>query len=168
VDPAWVWVLVIGVPLLLLTLFALGERVLMRGRVLDGVEVANLAVAGDGEQAAARSIRRAAARLTSEPVRVRIDGEERTIDPRTIGLRVDVAATVDAARRAGRSANPVAVLGGVVLRRFRPDHVPLAVDVDDARLDAVLGTWRRETARGLEDGGVRIEGVVVVTSPPIG
>jgi vancomycin resistance protein YoaR len=166
VDPAWVWVLAIGAPLLLLTVFALGERILLRGRILHGVEIAGASVSGESEDAAARALRRHTAPLATDPVRVRIDGEERAIDPRTIGLRVDVPSTIEDARRAGRSVNSIAVLGGAVLRRFRPDRIPLVVDVDEARLEAVLSTWRRETARGLVNGTVRVEGVDVVEVPP--
>jgi vancomycin resistance protein YoaR len=60
----------------------------------------------------------------------------------------------------------VAVLGGTVLRRFRPDRIPLSVTVDEGRLDAVLDAWGRAVAVDLRDGSVALEGVRVVETPP--
>ncbi|HZJ27436.1 MAG TPA: VanW family protein [Acidimicrobiia bacterium] len=157
----WIALIVAGIPVLALVAFAAGERILSQGDVLAGVDVAGISLAGLDETAVAEKLEPIAARLGSDPVRVTIDGELRVIDPTTIGLTVDVPATARAARRAGRGSNPVAAVGGAILRRLRADEVALAVEVDDVRLDAVLEAWRRDTAKGLLNGDVVIEGVAV-------
>jgi hypothetical protein len=145
---------------------ALIERVASRGAIVGGVEIAGSDAGGRSEADATASIRVIARRLESEPVRVRIGPSDEVIAPATVGLRVDVPETVRRARAAGRGANPLAVLAGTVLRRFRPDEIPLVVSVDEGRLGAVLDAWSRATAVGLRDGSVRIEGVNVVEVAP--
>ncbi len=50
--------------------------------------------------------------------------------------------------------------------RFRTDQVPLVVDVDPGRFDAVLDSWVAQTGKGLVDGGLRFEGTDVVIIKP--
>lgn len=152
--------------MLLLVGVALLERLTSRGAIVGGVEIAGSDTAGQSEDDATASGGVIARRLESEPIRVRIGPSEEVIAPATIGLRVDVAETVRQARAAGRGDNPLAVLLGTVLRRFRPDEIPLAVTVDEGRLRAVLDAWGRATSVGLRDGSVRIEGVNVVEVAP--
>ncbi len=152
--------------MLLLVGSALVERVTSTGAIVGGVEIAGSDAAGQTKGDAAARVAVIARRLESEPVRVRIGTTEEVIAPATVGLRVDVSETVRRARAAGRGDNPLAVLAGTVLRRFRPDEIPLAVRVDEGRLAAVLDAWGRATAVGLRDGSVRIEGVNVVEVSP--
>ena len=162
----WIGLLIVGVPVLALVTFAAGERILNRGDVLTGVNVAGISVAGLDETAAADKIAPIVARVAEEPVQVTIGGEPRSVEPTAIGLTVDVEATVRGARRAGRGSNPIATVSGAILRRFRTEELPLVVEADDARLDAVLALWRVDTAEGVVDGNVMIDGVTVTEVPP--
>jgi vancomycin resistance protein YoaR len=165
---AWIWITAcaIGIPVLVLIGLALIERIAARGEIVGGVEIAGVDASGRSEELARIRVAHIARRLESEPVRVRIGRTEEVIAPATVGLRVDVDETVRRARAAGRGDNPVAVLAGTVLRQFRPDDVPLAVTVDEGRLEAVLAAWSRATAIDLRDGSVRIEGLQVIEIAP--
>jgi vancomycin resistance protein YoaR len=144
----------------------LAERLLFRGQVLPGVEVASATVAGDDERRALVELSELAQQLETRALRARGAGRSLSLAPAEIGYDVDAAATVRNARRAGRRGNPLAQVTGAVLRRFRPDEVELAVRWDDRRLDAVLDRWEDELAAGLENGGLRFEGAQVIEIAP--
>jgi vancomycin resistance protein YoaR len=164
----WITLCAIGIPVLALVGSGVIERIVARGTIVGGVEIAGIDATGLSEDRAASRVAIVARRLESEPVRVRIGPDDEIVDPATIGLRIDVAETVRRARAAGRGDNPLGVLAGVVLRHLRPDEIPLAATVDEGRFDAVLGAWSRATAVGLRDGSVRIEGLNVVEVAPHG
>ena len=71
-----------------------------------------------------------------------------------------------AARKAGRSHNPLDQLSGAVLRRVREDTIPFVLQFDRERLDAVLDAWVTQTGKDLVDGGLRFEGTTVVEIAP--
>jgi vancomycin resistance protein YoaR len=52
------------------------------------------------------------------------------------------------------------------MRRVRPDHVPLVVHYDDARLEGLLDGWSNSVAHGLREGGLRFVGTTVVPIEP--
>ncbi len=159
---------VLGVMGVLFVLVGLSliERIVEHSDVLPGVRVGSVDASGMSEPEALAAIRRSAARLESTPIRVKAGSTELTVDPSAIGLHVNERASVRAARRAGRSHNPLDQLSGTVLRRFRQDHVPFVLRIDEDRLDAVLDSWVSRTGKGLEDGGLRFVGTQVVEIPP--
>jgi hypothetical protein len=108
----------------------------------------------------------AAARIEKTTVRAKGEGLDLAFEPADIGYDVDARATVRAARRAGRSGNPVAQVTGTVLRRFRPDDVDLVATWDETRLDAVLDAWGEQLAAGLENGGLQFQGAEVIVVEP--
>src|SRR6266508_4321029 len=142
------------------------ERVAFRGQILPGVDVAAASIGGDGEDRALLEMEVAAARLESTAVRARSEGVELAFEPADIGYDVDSRATVRAARRPGRSRNPLAQVTGTVLRRFRPDDVALVATWDEARLDAVLDAWGEQLAAGLSNGGLQFQGAEVIAVEP--
>ncbi len=162
----WIAVCVVGMTMLVLVGFALAERVVARGEIVGGVQIAGSDASGLSEADASIKVAGVARRLESDPVRVRIGNTDEVVAPATIGLRVNVPATVRRARSAGRGSNPISVVAGAVLRRFRPDKTPLVVSVDTDRLDAVLEFWRRATAVDLHDGMVKVEDSRVVEVAP--
>ena len=111
------------------------------------------------ERDALAAVRRARASLERKPITVRAGKTDLSVDPTTIGLDVDAAATVRNARIAGRSHNPIDQVAGAVLRRFRDDEVPFVLKVDHVRFDALLDAWVAQTGKGLVDGGLRFEGL---------
>jgi vancomycin resistance protein YoaR len=145
---------------------AVGERLLWRGKVLPGVEIAGIDVGGRSERATYAAVRPVARRLEAAPIRARAGRVDLTLDPSALGLRVEAAATVRAARRDGRRANPVGPMVGVVGRRIRPDRVPLVVHLDVDRLEGVLDGWAALTTKGLQDGALRFDGATVVAISP--
>ncbi len=151
---------------LVLVFAALAERIMYRGRILPGVRVAQVHVAGDGERAALRAIEPVARAANTRTVRVRASGQELTLDPRTIGYRADARRTVRHAREAGRSRDPIAQIEGVLLRRVRVDRVDLAASSDEARLDALLDDWDRRVGHGLVNGGLKLDGARVTVIEP--
>ncbi len=152
--------------LLLAVTLALSERVVEDGHVLRGVEIGDVNAAGMSEQEALAAIQQSAAALEGTPITVRAGKTDLSVDPTALGLSVDAEASVRAARRAGRSHNPVNQLAGAILRRIRPDHVPFVLNVDPGRFDAVLDSWVAQTGKGLVDGGLQFEGTKVVVIQP--
>lgn len=152
--------------LLVLVGFTLIERVAYAGDVLPGVAVPGVSIAGASEDDARAQLQELADRLESEPVRAQHDDVVLYVDPQDVGFEVDVDATLQAAREAGRGRNPVAVVQGMVLRRFRDDDVPLVVRYDRDREAKVLGEWAGHVADGLENGSLRFEGAKVIEVPP--
>ena len=104
----------------------LTERITENGHVLPGVASATSTSAGCPSR---RRTRRgpAAARRSSRahPSTCAPATTELSVDPTALGLQVDAAASVRAAREAGRSRNPLDQLSGTVLRRVprRPGPV---------------------------------------------
>jgi len=160
-------VVLVGLSVLLaLVVIALGERVAHRERVLPGVEVAGVDLGGKSEPEALHEIEDLADRLAATPIHAHAGTHDLVLDPKAIGYRVDAAATVRAARRDGRSGNPLDTLLGVPLRALRADDVDLVVHYDRARLASVIDTWVGATGNGLVDGGLRFEGAQVAEIQP--
>ncbi|HEX2737861.1 MAG TPA: peptidoglycan binding domain-containing protein, partial [Acidimicrobiia bacterium] len=151
---------------LVLMFAALAERIMYRGRILPGVRVAQVHVAGDDERAALRAIEPAARAANTRRVRVRANGRQFTLDPRTIGYRADARQTVRDAREAGRSRNPIAQIEGVLLRRVRADRLDLSASWDEVRVEALLDRWDRRVGHGLVNGGLKLDGARVTVIEP--
>ncbi|MGZ4676121.1 MAG: VanW family protein [Acidimicrobiia bacterium] len=151
---------------LVLVLIAIGERIAHRDQVLPGVEVGGVDVGGLDEHQALAAIKAIGARQAQTPLHVAAGEHVLSLDPRTIGYRVDAAATVRAARRDGRDANPANALPGVVLRSLRHDEVPLVVHYDPDALATALDGWVGATGKGLVDGGLRFDGTQVAEIAP--
>lgn len=152
--------------LLLVVTLALAERVVESGHVLRGVEIGDVNASGMTEEEALAAIQRSAARIESTPITVRAGKTNLSVDPTALALSVNAEASVRAARRAGRSHNPLNQLSGAMFRRVRPDQVPLVLNVDPGRFDAVLDSWVAQTGEGLVDGGLQFEGTKVVVIQP--
>jgi vancomycin resistance protein YoaR len=159
---AWI----IALALVVLLFLAVAERAVYAGQVMPGVDVDGVALAGKEELAAYAALEKLAGRLEREPLRVRVRDEEQAVDPALLLLDVDERATLRAARKAGRSRNPLEQIAGTVLRRFRTDEVPLVVRYDGARLAGVLDSWSASTTNGLVEGGLRFDGTDVIPIEP--
>ena len=151
---------------LVVVIFAVGERIAFRSRVLPGVEVAGHDIGGLSEPEARREINTIGAGLSRRTIHARAGEHDLSFDPVTIGYRVDGPATVRAARAAGRSANPLNGLAGTVLRALRQDDIPMVVHHDPNLLAALIDTWVGATGKGLVDGGLRFEGTQVAEIRP--
>lgn len=156
----------VATALLLLVVIAISERVSHRGAVLPGVEVAGTNIGNDTEREAFHKITDLGLRLSQQPIHGHAGDQNLTFDPAAIGYRVNAAATVRAARRDGRSFNPLDSLSGTILRRLRSDELPLAVRYNPNLLASVLDGWVGATGKGLVDGGLRFEGAQVAEVRP--
>lgn len=151
---------------LALVVAALIERIGHRGKVLPSVEVAGEDLGGLTALDALHRVESIGARMATQPIHGRAGDVDLVLDPASVGYQVDAVATVRAARRDGRAANPLSSLSGVILRNLRHDEVPLAFHYDEDRLDAVLDDWVGETGRGLVEGDLRFEGAHVAEIRP--
>ncbi len=158
--------MVIATVVLFVVIVAIGDRITHRDRVLAGVQVGRISIGNDTEREAVDTVAGLGTRLALQPIHGHADGTPLTLDPLAVGYRVDAAATVRAARRAGRAMNPVDALAGTLLRRLRPDHVPLVVRYDKNRLATVIDSWVGATGKGLVDGGLRFDNGQVAEIPP--
>ena len=161
---------VAGIAIGVLALVVVGasavEHVVYSGHVLPGVDVDGVHLAGRGDRAAIDAVNRLGTELARTPLRVRAGDNHYTVTPAFVGFTVDAAATVRKANEEGRSGNPFALVGSTVMRRLRPDHVPLVVHYDSARLEGLLDGWGNAVDVGLVEGGLKIDGTRVTTIEP--
>jgi len=142
------------------------EHKMYAGKVLPGVEVAGANVDGKKDVAAYDELARLAADLDRTPLKVRAGDNQYTVEPSLVAFDVDVDATARQAEREGRRGNPIALVTGTVMRRVRPDHVPLAVRYDPVRLEGLLDGWANAVDHGIVEGGLRFEGTNVIAITP--
>ena len=147
-------------------LASLAEHTVYAGRVLPGVRLAGTTVSGKKDQAARDQVAQLAARLEREPLLAHAGAHTFTVEPSVIGYTVDVDATMQRLREAGREPNPLAAVADSVLRRFRPDDVPLVVHYDPSRFEGLLDGWATVLDTGLVEGNIKIVGTRVATVMP--
>jgi vancomycin resistance protein YoaR len=150
----------------IVVLASVAEHKFYSGRVLPGVNVEGVDVAGKKKVAAYDSIARLAADLDKTPIKVKVGTNQFTVEPSVIGYDVDVDQTAHDAVREGRDGNPVALVAGTFVRRVRPDTVPLEVRYDPARLEGLLDGWSNSINQGVVEGGLRFDGTKVVSIAP--
>jgi len=85
---------------------AAAERLVYRDRVLPGVRLAGVQVAGRSNAAARTTVALAAARIEREPLLVTAGFVRFRLRPQAVGVAVDEAATTRAVQRAGRAGKP--------------------------------------------------------------
>lgn len=150
-----------------LFLLAVLERVVYAGEVLPGVEIEGIVTVGaKGDADALAEIDALAADLETAPIEARAGDVDLVADVSTVDLEIDEVATLRSVRRAGRSRNPLEQTFGMVLRRFRPERVELAVTYDERGLAGVLDSWVRQTSDGVVEGDLRFDGAEVVPVIP--
>jgi vancomycin resistance protein YoaR len=160
------WVVFGGALCVLAVIGSVVEHAVYSGHVLPGVQVDGAHVAGKKDVAAADVLARLATDLDRAPLRARVGERRFTIRPAQIGFDLDTEATARNAQRDGRHGNLLALVAGTVMRRVRPDHVPLVVRYDGRRLDDMLEAWGRGVDQGVVEGGLRFEGTKVVAISP--
>jgi vancomycin resistance protein YoaR len=143
------------------------ERLIYRDSVLPGVAVADVDVATQDDDTARKRIEAGARKLETEPLPVRAGKTSLSLDPASIGYKVDAATTAEGAEEAGRSGNPLAQALGAALRRFRDDEVDFVVSWDRQKLDAVLDVWDEQLVAGRRDAGLEFQGAQVIEAPPV-
>jgi vancomycin resistance protein YoaR len=150
----------------LLVLASAAEHMWYSGSVLPGVRVDGAQIGGRSDNKARAALEQLATRLQSTPIRAHAGSRTFTVDPNLIGFGVDVDATMQQARDAGRQANPVGVVSDTILRRFRPDVVHLAVRYDPSGFEGLLDGWANALDTGLVEGDLHFSGATVIPVEP--
>ena len=136
--------------------------------VLPGVTVDGVRVAGKKDVAALDEITRTRnrARTDTDP-RPRRRPRTSPSSRRSSASRSTSTRPSTAARRGGPgAATRSRSWRDTVMRRFRPDDVPLVVHYDRARSKACSTAGRRASTHGLVEGDLRFEGTTVIPVEP--
>ncbi len=159
------WVAIALVAVLDVLLFAATfERAVYGGRILPGVEVAGVHAGGATEAHAHATLADLARTMQQRVIRARAGPDELHAAAADLHVRVDVDATVAAARHDGQSGNPFDAAFGVVLRRLRDDTIRLHVDVSDRDVTAAVARWDHESTVGVRNAGITIHGTTVTVT----
>jgi vancomycin resistance protein YoaR len=140
---------------------AVAERLVYNGRVLPGVHVAGASVAGAHTDTARSRLTKVADTMRQRVIEATAGPTELHATAADLGLRVDVDATLAAARHDGHSGNPIDAAAGFVLRRIRNDDIGVQVHLDAHDVDATLARWDRESITGVRNAGITIHGTSV-------
>ena len=151
----------VGAMVVLVAVLVVGERLIYRDRVLPGVRLAGIQIAGRSTAAARASVAAAAARLEREPLVATAGAARLTLRPQSVGLAVDEAATTRAVLRAGRDGSPLSQLIGPIRRRLRPIEVAWAIDYSRPVAEKALARWAGVVHRPPVEGDLRIRGTTV-------
>ena len=108
------------------------------------------------------SIDTLSARLETTPIHAYAGKQNFVVAPNVIGFTVDREATIRNAHDGGRDKNPLQMVTDTVLRRFRPEVVPLVVHYDNARFEGLFDGWANAVRSGLVEGDLKFNGTTVV------
>ena len=131
------------------------------GEIERNTTIAGVEVGGLSPDQAAQALTAQAMPLYSVPMTVDVHGVPTQIDPAQAGLNADVAATVESLGT--RSANPFVRLTSF----FTSTDRPLADNVDETALTAVVQDIAAGTDLAPVEGAVSIEKAKVVTVQPV-
>ena len=133
-------------------------------KLAEGVHIAGVDVGGLTPAQARTLLERRFDGLRGRPVTFRADGQSFSLSPAQLGVEVDWAAAVDAARRQGQGFGPVRGLRRISTRIFGADLLP-TTRVYDRALTYVLGEIAKDVARPARDAALRFQGLEPVTIP---
>jgi vancomycin resistance protein YoaR len=142
------------------------EHLRYSGAVLPGVRVEDNRLGGKKDAEVRTALERLSSELQTTPIHAHAGTQTFTVDPSLIGYRVDAEATMRNAVDAGRRSNPLSLVTDTVLRRLRPEVVPLVVNYDAARFQGLLDGWANALRNGLVEGNLEFVGTKVVPVAP--
>jgi len=145
---------------------AVVERLVYRDRVLPGVRLAGVDMAGRHLSAARTSVATVAAQMEREPLVAAAGSARLTLRPRAVGFAVDEAATTRAVLRAGRAGSPLTQLLGPLLRRLDPVEVDWATRYSRPAAARTVAGWARRLHRHPVEGALLVRGTTVVPVLP--
>jgi vancomycin resistance protein YoaR len=134
------------------------------GQIAEGVHIAGVDVSGLTPKEARTTLGRRAAALSRVPVTFVADGRRWRITPAQLGVEVDWAAAVEAARRQGEGFGPVRGFRRLHVRFFGADVAP-PVQVFDNALQYEVGRLAKAIAREPRDAAVERRGLHPVLVP---
>ncbi|MDQ3824119.1 MAG: hypothetical protein M3321_12850, partial [Actinomycetota bacterium] len=133
-------------------------------RIAAGVEIAGVEVGGMTPSQARAFLERRADRLANVPVTFTDGRREWKLRPARLGVRVDWAAAVEAARRESGGVGPLRGLRRIEVRVFGSEIVPPAT-VYRAALDYHLNRIGRSIGHGRREAAVVLRGLRPVVVP---
>ena len=125
-----------------------------------GTSVVGVDIGGLSERSAVERLERELGPRAAQPLQVRVQGREVTLEPAEAGLSLDSRATVDAALQGGFGFTSVfsAVFGG---REITPQ-----VRIDETRFAATLGQINKRIGTSVREGAVKFRGTTPETVLP--
>jgi vancomycin resistance protein YoaR len=133
-------------------------------KLADGVHIAGVDVSGLTPAQAQTLLAQRASTLASTPVSFTVDGRSFALTPRRLGVEVDWASAVAAARRQGEGFGPVRGFKRLQVRVFGADVAP-PVQVYDAALRYEVGRIATAVARRPRDAALELRGLRPVVVP---
>jgi vancomycin resistance protein YoaR len=133
-------------------------------KLAEGVHIAGVDVGGLTPSQAETLLERRFEALRGRPVTFTADGQSFQLTPAQLGVEVDWAAAVDAARRQGEGFGPVRGLRRISTRIFGSELLP-TTRVYDHALTYVVGEIADRLARVPRDAALRFEGLEPVSVP---
>jgi vancomycin resistance protein YoaR len=153
--------LVTGLVVGLLALLYVGDLVWTSGTLPRGVTVAGERVGGLSHADAEQRVRAVVEPRTVRPVAVAAGAVTSELDPKTAGLAVDWAATVD--RAGSQPLNPVTRVRSFFTER----EAGVVSRVDDEAVDSALQQLAPVVNKPPVEGSVRFEGTTPLPVPPV-
>jgi vancomycin resistance protein YoaR len=133
-------------------------------KLAEGVHIAGVDVSGLKPEDAQRMLERRADRLSRVPVTFVADDRRWRITPSQLGVEVDWAAAVEAARRQGEGFGPVRGFKRLQVRFFGADVAP-ATQVFDNALRYEVGRLATAIARRPREAAIERRGLDAVVVP---
>jgi vancomycin resistance protein YoaR len=152
--------LLLGAVVVVLGFGYVASLVLSGGKVPRGVHVAGIDLSGNTRAAAVATLSSALAAPAGKPLVLVADDVRDQLVPAEVGLRVDVGATVDAAR----SSSPLARLRGLFGVRHDVDPVPV---VHEDLLRSAMQSVASKVDRKVREGSVLLSGLTPVATQPL-
>jgi vancomycin resistance protein YoaR len=165
--PAWQrWWWLSLLPLLALVACFATDRALHRGAVLRGVEAADVPLGGLDAAALEGALAELSVRLADAPLAVRLRDRTIELDPRTIGLALDVEASAKRALRAGRQGSGLTQLGWWGVHLGRSYALEPVVTVNETALEAAIAGWEAQLPDRPTEGAVTAANGDLAAEPP--
>jgi vancomycin resistance protein YoaR len=127
-------------------------------KLSEGIHIAGVDVGGLTARQARGLLERRFQRLRGTPVSFVADGRRFELTPAQLGIEVDWAAAVEAARREGEGFGPVRGLRRIQTRIFGADVAPPA-EVSEAALSYTLREIARQVDRPARSAALRFDGL---------
>ncbi|MDP1849396.1 MAG: VanW family protein [Solirubrobacteraceae bacterium] len=131
----------------------IGVRVAYANRVLPGTTMAGQDLGGLSGEAAHRLLTKALA--SPRTVTLTAAGERFVVDPEAVGYSVDVTASLERARDAGREG--IAAIGSAIPSLISARQLEPVVRIDRARLAAQIASIAQAVDRRAAAGAVRVD-----------
>lgn len=160
----------IGCVVLALLVLVLGwffaERAFLGARVMRGVEVAGTSLGGVTRARAEPMLAEIEKRLLESPLPVRVNGQLLELHPAAVRYGVDRERTFERALSAGRDRGLGRDLLGWLGRLRQPTRLAAVGHLDTDLALGVLDGWEKKWVDVPFAGGVQVNGVTAVASPP--